>query len=65
MWTDDPIADFNQHEKEQRRRLVRFPVCACCGEPIQDERIFDIDGELYHEECADKEFRRWTEDYRE
>lgn len=62
-WTDDPLLDFARYDAEQNRRLERFPVCAHCGDPIQDERLFDVDGELYHAACADKEFRKWTEDY--
>ena len=50
-------------EHEEERWLAKRPVCCLCGKPIQDERLFDIDGELYHEECAFDEFRKWTEDY--
>lgn len=63
MWTDDPVADFERHERKQNRRLERLPVCAYCGEPIQDERLFDVDDELYHVACAEKEFKNWTVDY--
>lgn len=50
-------------ERELNKRLARCPVCYHCDNPIQDERLFDINGNLYHEECAFEEFRKWTEDY--
>ena len=49
--TDDPIADFNRHDAERERRLIRFPKCDCCGERIQDDDLFDFDGELICPEC--------------
>lgn len=49
--TDDPIADFNRHDAERERRLIRFPVCACCDERIQDDDLYDFDGELVCPEC--------------
>ena len=54
---------WEQRESEQERWLDSLPVCCLCNHPIQDERLFDIEGNLYHEECAADEFRKWTEDY--
>ena len=62
IYTDDPVRDAERHAEEQDRQLDRYPKCAHCGEPIQDERLFDINGELYHVECAEDEFKKWTED---
>lgn len=28
---------FKQHDYETGQRLSKFPVCDCCGNPIQDE----------------------------
>lgn len=54
---------WRAHDIEQERRLARRPVCSHCGEHIQEEELFDIDGKLYHEECAIELFRKWAEDY--
>ena len=61
--TDDPVYDHALYEAQRERMLDRYPVCAHCGEPITDERLFDVDGELYHVSCAEGEFQKWTEDY--
>lgn len=40
-----------------------LPVCHYCDEPIDDDKLFDINGRLYHAECAACEYERDTEDY--
>ena len=55
---------WEAHEREQEAALNDCPVCSYCGQHIQEERLFDIDGELYHMECAEKEFCKFTEDYK-
>lgn len=62
-YTDNPIADYDRYDTEQMKRLQRLPVCAECGEPIQDEECYDIDGELVCAECLRDNHRVWTEDY--
>lgn len=59
----DNYSQWEHHEREQERWLAKRPVCCHCGEYIQEENLFDINGNLYHEECAFQEFRKWTEDY--
>jgi hypothetical protein len=63
VYTDDPIADFHRHDAEQQAELDRLPKCSYCNEPIQEEKLFDIEGELYCEEHAFELFRKDTEDY--
>lgn len=60
--------NYDQWEAEERKKeawLRKRPVCSHCGKHIQDERIWDINGELYHPDCAESEFCKWTEDYEE
>lgn len=61
------IPDYNDlhalHEAEQERRLKRFPLCTECGEHIVYDFLFNIDGNLFCEECAHDNFRKHTEDY--
>ena len=64
-WTDDPIADFNYHERQQQAELDRLPRCSECGEPIQDDFLGDIEGTIYCLECFDEKFIKATECYTE
>lgn len=52
-WTDDPLADFYQHDHEQAEREARRPICAGCGEHILDDVAYKIAGRLYCESCID------------
>lgn len=60
---EDNYSQFLHRERRNEARLKRKPVCCYCGRPIQDENLFDIDGLLYHEECANERYRKYTEDY--
>lgn len=62
-YTDDPVADFHSYDAEQERKLKQFPLCDYCSERITEDKYFDIDGEIYHFECACKQFLKDTEDY--
>lgn len=43
---------FKDYDREQAEWLASRPICASCGEPIQDEYAWPLDG-LYCEECKD------------
>lgn len=49
--TDDAIADFNRHDREQARWLDSLPKCSICGDPIQQEHAFEKDGFWICHEC--------------
>lgn len=53
MYTDD----YDQFDRNQAVTLSRLPRCAKCGEPIQSEKAYDIDG-FYCEDC----FNEWVEE---
>ena len=53
--------EFVEAERERWRNAR--PKCCCCDQPIQDEQLMDIGGELYHIECAIRSFSADTEDY--
>lgn len=61
--SDDPIADFNRQEANRNAWLKKRPVCCHCGHHIQDENIYDIEGNLLHEDCMNERYRKYTEDY--
>ena len=63
MYVPDNYDLFLQHQAEQDRQLERLPVCVCCDEPIQDECCYEINDELYCEECMKDTFRRQTESF--
>ena len=64
--------DYNDlldiHEAEQERAeamwLKRLPRCSGCIKKIKDEHCYEIDGELYCEECIES-FKVRTENYME
>lgn len=51
--TDDPIADFNRRDAEQTAWLKKRPICIECGEHIQDETAFYINGEWFCDRCIE------------
>lgn len=61
--TGDPLADFERLERENESYARIHPVCCHCGDPIMDDRMFVINDNYYHIECAEDEFQKWTEDY--
>ena len=68
--TDNPHADFDRYDAEQQRRLDKLPKCDKCGEPIQDEDLYDFeDGNLICEECVleyiNERYKRKTDYYTE
>ncbi len=52
--TDDPVADFLRHDAERQSRQRRRPKCCDCGEHIQDEQAYFIDGNWYCEACMNE-----------
>ncbi len=65
FYSDDPVADFDRWDAEQNAWLESRPKCAHCDHEIQDDRLLNINGELYHMDCADEAFGEWTEEHME
>ncbi len=59
--TCDPVYDADQHDAECERWLERRPVCKMCGEHIQDDWGYCIDGDWICENCMD-DFRAYIDD---
>lgn len=53
----DNYSLWEMHEADQERRLAKLPECADCGEPIQDESAYYINGEWICEDCMES-YRR-------
>lgn len=49
--------------RREEQWLAMRPLCSYCGHPIQDEDLYDFEGELYHEQCMNDNFKKRTEDY--
>lgn len=52
-YSDDPVRDFERYDAEQNRRIEQRPHCADCGEAIQDETAYYINGEFICKTCMD------------
>ena len=59
----DPLDDFHRWDREQEEALKRLPVCMKCRRRIQDDDLYDIDGEILCECCMKVKYRRSVEDY--
>lgn len=60
MWTDNPVADFERFDAAENRRIERFPRCMECGEHIQTETAYYIEGWIC-EDCLDILYKRYVE----
>lgn len=43
---------FKEDDRRREEQLEAKPICACCGEHIQSEDMWNIDG-WYCEDCKD------------
>lgn len=57
-YTDNPIADFEAWDAEQKKELDKLPVCNFCCDPIQDDHYYLINGDNVCHECLENEFRK-------
>lgn len=53
MRTANPLKDFWEHMSNQEEWYESRPVCDQCGEHIQDEYYYLINGEIFCEDCLD------------
>lgn len=62
-WTDDPVRDFDAYDRECCRKISRYPKCDHCGEYIVSDGFYLIGSDNVCEECLDKYYRVYTENY--
>lgn len=62
-YTDDPLADFARKDADDARWLDSRPKCYECGEPIQDDFCYEINGEIICEQCLNEYHRKMVDDY--
>jgi len=53
MYIPDNYDLFARHDAEQEAQLEKLPECSECGEKIQDEHCFEINGEYICERCME------------
>lgn len=51
FYSDDPVKDFENYDREQAKQMRELPVCADCDEPIQDDICFEFNGEYICPYC--------------
>lgn len=52
-FTDNPIADFERHDREKEKALSMLPVCECCGNPIQQKKAVYYNDQWCCKECEE------------
>lgn len=55
---------WKYRERSQRRKLDTLPTCDRCGEPIQDDYLWRVDGLVLCEDCAANMYRFSVEETR-
>ena len=63
MKIPDNYEKWCKHQDEQEQAEETLPKCCKCKHPIDDDFLYEIEGELYCEKCMKKEFRRYTDDF--
>ena len=54
---------FVQKEAEHEAWLAKRPRCSCCDNPIQDDYLYEINGEVLCIRCLDEYYRKDVEEY--
>lgn len=60
---DRIVEETNAYLDRQEKALEKYPICVYCGERIQDDYYFEIDGEHICEDCLKDNFRHSIESY--
>lgn len=49
----DNLDLFERYDGRAQDEMDLLPVCDWCGEPIQDEQCYKLDGDVVCEHCMD------------
>ena len=66
MSSPDNYSQWRERERQEEAWLNRLPVCACCGDPIQDEDCYPIPGYdslIFCPGCMENHIKRPTDDF--
>ena len=59
----DYFDQWSEYNRQKEEELKKLPECCECGEAIQTEECFEINGELICPECLEENHKKRTEDY--
>lgn len=57
----DNYSQWEAHEAAQEKALADCYHCDHCGQAIQDEYYYEINGEFLCEDCMKREYRKAVE----
>lgn len=60
IWTDDPVRDAAMYDAECEERIKQLPVCDECGEHIQGDGYYEINGQIICPDCMQDHWE-WIE----
>ena len=60
---EDNYSLWERHDREAERWLSKRPVCYECDNHIQDDWLFEFDGELICGDCLMLNHQKLTENY--
>lgn len=63
MYVPDNYDAWAKFDAEQTEEMERLPVCDLYNKTIDDEFYFEIEGEIFCEDCLNEVFRKSVEDY--
>ena len=59
MWSNNPVRDAEWFQAERDEKIKKLISCDHCGNVIgYGEDYFDIDGEIYCEDCLCELYRK-------
>lgn len=53
QYTNNPVKDFEAHDSDQQKWLEKLPKCCECGEPVQQDRAVNFNGEYVCDSCLE------------
>ena len=53
---------WKDHDTAQERQLNKMPVCSYCNEHVQDD-FYEINDEVICQDCLDRYFKKYIDDY--
>jgi formylmethanofuran dehydrogenase subunit E len=54
------IPDMQFIPTDEPEGEIEYPKCPCCGEEIEGEYYYDINGEIFCIDCLNENYRRRT-----
>lgn len=61
--TDDPLRDADNYDRDNQAWLDSRPKCWACGEPIQDDQLYQFDEKLICEYCMELNHHKFTDNF--